>query len=79
MTITSSCTQALSRNVRPIAHILDTPYPKIGGAYTCRRRNVCTGLFHFLENSSQEVEFHLSVAFELRCLDQNDIKEYALW
>lgn len=25
----------------------------------CLRRKVCTGLFHFRENSSHDVEFHL--------------------
>jgi hypothetical protein len=27
--------------------------------YTCRKRKLCTGLFHLRENSSQDVEFHL--------------------
>jgi len=59
--MTSSCAIALRKNVMNIAVVRDRPYDARVEAYTCRKRKVCTGLFHLRENSSQEVEFHLYI------------------
>lgn len=67
--ITSSCTAALNKNVKNIADLLDNLYDVMVEAYTWRSKNMCTGRFHFRENSSQEVEFHLRKArVVLECL-----------
>lgn len=58
--ITSSCAQALIKKVTNIAVVLETRWLMIVAAYTCLSRKVYTGLFHFRENSSHDVEFHQS-------------------
>ena len=58
--MTSSCASAERRKVTNMAPERESLYELIVDAYTCRRRKVCTGLFHLRENSSQEVEFHQS-------------------
>ena len=56
--ITSSWAAADRRKVTNIARDRENLYEAIVDAYTCRRRKLCTGLFHLRENSSHEVEFH---------------------
>jgi hypothetical protein len=56
--ITSSCTQALRRNVTSVAVWRDSLKVLMEEWYTWRRRKLWTGRFQSRANSSQEVEFH---------------------
>ena len=58
--MTSSWHNAERRKVRNVADVFDNCKPYMVEAYTCRSRKVWTGLFHFRENWSHEVEFHQS-------------------